>query len=163
MSREMNNGIEYVGIRKNLPQDAKLFGEINFYDTIDIDGCVGSIRTIVSATIDCKIVSTKVIDTIKGRANDGTVLLGNKLIVDGEYILKLDYVTTATGKTVFSNCFKYSKFGEITVPPKISGENIKDLNRRKKIRVNPYVEDLFVNICGSNRVNVNINIILNLE
>lgn len=163
MDRLMKDGIEYIGVTKNLPREAKLFGEVCFYDTVDISNIKDPLKSIVSATIDCNIISWKIIDTIKGRCNDGTNLLGNKVIVDGEYTLKIQYISDSIGKTVFSTMFKYSKFGEITVPPKINGENIKDLNRRKKLRITPYVEDLYVCIAGKNRININMNVVLNLE
>lgn len=156
------DGIEYIGINKELPQNSKYFSELEFWEVFSINSKT-ELRNILSISLDTKVDNINIIDNIKGEGNDGRRLLGKKLVFNITFYIKLKYVSAGFGNAINICEFNCNKFCDISVPSKIAERKIEDLKRRKTIKIGVYTENLEASILTEKDFKLLISNIVNLE
>ena len=162
MDRYIIDGIEYVGINKELPENSKYFSELEFWEFFSINNKT-EFRNILSVSLDTKVDNINIIDNIKGQGNDGRRLLGKKLVFDITFYVKLKYVSAGFGSSINICEFSCNKFCDISVPDEIEGKRIEDLKRRKTLKIKVYTENLEASILTERDFKLLISNIVNLE
>lgn len=162
MDRYIMDGIEYIGINKELPENSKYFSELEFWEVFSINSKT-ELRNILSISLDTKVDDINIIDNIKGEGNDGRRLLGKKLVFNITFYIKLKYVSAGFGSVINICEFSCNKFCDISVPSEIAGRKIEDLKRRKTIKIGVYTENLEASILAEKDFKLLISNIVNLE
>ncbi|MGL5415431.1 MAG: hypothetical protein ACRDAU_07215 [Clostridium sp.] len=157
MIEVIKDGISYVGMSSRDEISGKFFGSINSQDKINPQR--GIIDNIVSIIGTIENINYILINTEKGIGNNGYKLLGRKIIIEVEYMIKLQYTTNSAGRAILVSYFKYLKVGELILPETFKEKSIEELERRKKIKVNAYIENLLGAI-DLDTLTINANIIL---
>ncbi|MEG0857420.1 MAG: hypothetical protein RSG52_13175 [Terrisporobacter sp.] len=146
----MNDHIKYIGINEDLPTDIKYFKEEIVDGILFKKEIAKPIEEVVSLSVNSKISSIKLINTSIRTSNEGKKLSGKKLLVE----VKLSYTVRYTSNTIEKYLYllknDITKIMYIVVPKEIDDCKIEDFVRKKKIQVQPFVEDLYIeNRCSS--------------
>lgn len=155
------NCIDYVGVCSDLPTDIKYFKE----ELIDIvvhkndDG--KDIHNIISVSVDCDINSMKIVNTKSSTSNEGQRLSGKKLLIDVSLNYRIKYTANTKEKYIYILKGSTTKIMYIVVPKGKGDVKIDDLIRRKKITVEPIVEDIYVCSRGIDQVYLRTLLLLN--
>ncbi|MEF9992485.1 MAG: hypothetical protein RSD22_10995 [Romboutsia sp.] len=146
----MNDHIKYIGINENLPTDIKYFKE-EIVDGIFLKKEISRpIEEVVSLAVNSKINSIKLINTSVRTSNEGRKLSGKKLLVEVTLSYTVRYTSNTIEKYLYILKNDITKIVYIVVPKEIDDCKIEDFVRKKKVQVQPFIEDLYIeNRCDS--------------
>ncbi len=157
----ISNLIDYIGIDKDLPKGIKYFKEELFSNVISNSNLSKPIENIISASVDCNINSVKLINTQVRTSNEGQKLTGKKLLVEINILYRIKYLSDSKEKYLYILKERSTKVMYIVLPKTIDDCKIEDLVRRGKIKVECYVEDLYVDKRKDNSVYIRNLLLLN--
>ncbi|MGL4912108.1 MAG: hypothetical protein ACRC3Y_06680 [Romboutsia sp.] len=157
----MADCINYGGISTNLPVNIKYFKEELFDNIFSKKGKSQPIDEIVSATVDSKIHSVKLLNTPVRTSNEGKKLTGKKLLVELTLSYNIKYTTNSLEKYLYILKNDVTKIIYIVVPKEIDDNDIDDFLRKKKIQIQSYINDLYVEKRNEDNVYVRTLMLLN--
>lgn len=140
----MNEYINYIGISEQLPTDIKYFKEELFSNVVLKKENSKPIGDIVSVSVDTKINSTKLLNTSERTSNEGKKLTGKKLLIEVSLSYNIKYTSNTMEKYLYILKHNITKIVYIVVPKEIDETLIEDFVRRKKVQLQYFVEDLYV-------------------
>lgn len=158
-----NNCINYIGVNKNLPTNIKYFKEELFDIVCENDKNSKEISSIISTSINCRINSIKVVNTSKRTSNEGQRLSGKKLLVELTFSYQIKYTTNTQEKYIYLLKGNFMKIMYVVVPNLVEDIPVEDLIRRKKIDIQPVVEDLYSRPVDKNKIYIRILFLLNIN
>lgn len=139
----MSKSIDYIGIDNNLPTNIKYFKEEIFGITVQKSKSNVDIHKIISVSIDCKINSIKLVNTQVRTSNEGQKLTGKKLLVELNFIYRIKYISTSKEKYLYILKENATKVIYVVLPQYIDDTRIEDIIRKKKVKIDTYIEDLY--------------------
>lgn len=157
----MNGYINYVGISEDLPIDIKYFKEEVIDNVFFKKENARPIENIVSASVDSKINTIKLLNTSMRTSNEGKKLTGKKLLVEINLSYSVKYTSSSLEKYLYILKNEVTKIIYIVVPKEIDDCNIEDFVRRKKIQVQSLIEDLYIEIRSEDSVYIRTLLLLN--
>lgn len=117
--------------------------------------------SIISVSADCQINSMKLLNTSVRTSNEGQRLSGKKLLVELNILYRIKYISDPKEKYLYILKENFTKIMYIVLPSSINGFKIEDLVRQNKIKVTPYIEDLYVDQRNNNYIYIRNLILLN--
>jgi len=157
------NSVKVNGIAQQLPEDPIYFTQISIPETLTIPCEKPDMEQLVSVTVEAEIIALHLIDTPCIKSYEGQLLSGKKLIMELRLIEKIIYVADEPTQPVHAAHFdKTLKSVFIVVPKEIEGTPIETLLSQKKIKVTPYIEDIFAMQRDSKTVFKNITMLLDV-
>lgn len=137
------NCVDYVGVSPDLPIDIKYFKEELFDSTIHTNPNGKEINKIISVSVNCNTNSIKLVNTKSSTSNEGQTLTGKKLLIELTLNYRIKYTTNTLEKYIYVLKSSMTKIMYIVVPPKINEVKIDELIRRKRVSIEPYIEDIY--------------------
>lgn len=128
--------IEYSGIADIFPTNTKCFKQLTVQENLVIPSVKPDVEQIVRVIAEVVITSTRVVKTPKSISDEGQILTGWKLIVEGELVQKVEYVADEPTQSVHAAHFKVPFSTYVVLPEKF--------NDCCTINVVPYIEDIYV-------------------
>lgn len=133
--------IEYQGVDLMDAKDCVLSATTSFKQaTIDVNLCVPEekpdIEQVVKVVIKKKVVKYKIVKTPKGTSAEGQIVTGNKLLVMGDIILKINYVADEETQSMHSFHVTIPFCEYVVLPVGFKGLSI--------VAPEIYIEDLYV-------------------
>lgn len=153
--------IDYVGISSDLPINIKYFKEELFDTTIHTKMDKNEISKIISVSVNCNTSSIKLVNTKASTSNEGQTLTGKKLLIELNLNYRIKYTTNTLEKYIYVLKSSLTKIMYIVIPSKINDTLIEELLRKKKISIEPYVEDIYAYCRDDHTAYVRTLILLN--
>ncbi|MGL4800954.1 MULTISPECIES: hypothetical protein [Peptostreptococcaceae] len=157
----MNEYINYIGISESLPVDIKYFKEDLVDDIFYKKENSKPIGEIISASIDLNINSIKLLNTSTRTSNEGRKFTGKKLLIEVCLNYSIKYTSNTIEKYLYILKNEVTKIMYISVPKEINNYDIEDFVRRKKIQIQSFVEDLYVEKRSSDSIYVRSLLLIN--
>jgi hypothetical protein len=138
MANVIRDMIEYSGIADEFPQLSypACFKQLNLQNITRLADAKPDIGQIIKVISDVKIIGSRVIRTPKGTSEEGHILTGKKLIIDGDARLKVEYAAENTNHTVFAEQFSTPFCTSIALP--------EEFIIGTQVFVQPYIEDIYI-------------------
>jgi hypothetical protein len=155
------NSISYLGISGSLPTNIEYFKEELFNNIINIPKDRKPIYKITSASVDCKVNSMKLLNTNVQTSNEGQKLSGKKLLVELNLSYRIKYISDSKEKYLYMLKSNVPKVMYIVLPKTINDIPIEEFFRKKKIVLEPYIEDIYSESRGANKVYIRTLLLLN--
>lgn len=159
----MNDYIEYIGICENLPTDIKYFKEELFDTIITKENRDRLIKSIISVEIDCKVISTKLVNTDIRTSNEGQKLSGKKMLVEILISYRIKYLADGFQNYLYILKSKRTKVVYVVLPRKIKDIDIEYIVRRNKIHIDTLTEDIYAEVRGENQIYIRGLILINVN
>lgn len=164
MANVVRNLVEGIGIANSLPENPKYFTEFSVPETLIIPCQKPDMEQLLSIMVDPEVISVRVVETPVALSNEGQNLSGCKLVIELKFREKVKYVADEPTQTVhaahYENILK-SIF--VIVPCEVDGENIRDLLRRKKIIITPYIEDIYGEMRDKRTIFKNLTVLVDVR
>lgn len=145
--------IEYSGIADVFPKGPKSFKQLTVQENLTIPSVKPDVEQILRVIAEVVITDTRVIKTPVSISEEGQVLTGYKLLVEGELIQKIEYVADEPTQSVHAAHFKIPFSTFIILPP--------DFVENSQVRVVPYIEDVYVQQLDKRHIFKNVLLFLN--
>lgn len=157
----LDNGIDVFGVSENIVLKSEYFKEFDaeFCDAIENE----VIENLLSVSIMQRAGDIDIIKTPIMMSNEGIYLSGYKLKVELIIHIKLKYISKISPNKIGLYNKKRIKIVYIVVPLHYGRENVVDLLRRKRIIVNPYIEDIYCEIKDRNNIYTNLSSIVTAD
>lgn len=146
------NLIKFSGIADKLPENALCFKEFNLQEILSISEENPPIKQIISGMAQILINSKRIIKTEIGESQEGQILTGHKLIVEGDVKFKVQYTAEESTQRVYAVDFKIPFSNFIVLPSEFKvGTGINAIG---------YLEDIYMKKLENNNIFTNIIIFL---
>lgn len=129
------------------------FKQLSIDENLTIPSQKPDAEDILNTLVDVVIIETRVIKTLKGTSQEGQILTGYKLIIEGVLHQKVEYIADEPTQTVHVAEFSVPFSSFIILPENFVEGSI--------IEVTPYVEDVYVKLL--NKRDIFKNVTLRLE
>ena len=139
------------------------FSQFTVEETAEVPKEKPDIEEIISTIVDPEIISIKFINTIRGKSLEGQQLTGKKAVIELKFKQKILYVACRKEQSVhgFENVFYTSAY--VVVPRFYEGTDLEYLLKKKLIKTEITLEDIFVRKIDNRKVFKNICVFLNLK
>ena len=127
----MFNFIDYIGVSTNLPKDIKYFKEELTSTNCIIGENSLDINRIISVSVDTKVISMKLINTVVRTSKQSQKLKGRKLLVELDIYYKIKYLSDERERYLYIIKENITKAIYIVLPSIIEDEKIEELVRKK--------------------------------
>lgn len=147
--------IEYISDEDEIPEYIENFNYINIHKQLDVIGNGQGIEQISKVYTTAKILNNKLIKTPKGESLEGIKLTGNRLVVYGEVLQRIQYVAQNESQTMHIYNFSFAFMNFVDLP--------ECYEPSKFYVADVYVED--VNVCkvSSHRIYSNLNLLIHVD
>lgn len=137
--------VEGIGIADSFPTDLLYFTQITLPETIVIPDEKPDMEQLLSVMVDTKIISVRVVDTPIAKSHEGQNLEGCKLVIELKLREKIKYVADEPTQSVHAAHFENVIKSVFVVVPcyDANGVPIKTLLAKNKVKVTPYIEDIY--------------------
>lgn len=136
--------VKVIGVAKDLPTDPKYFTEISIPETIKIPEIKPDMEQLVEVIVQAEIMSMRLVDTPCMKSYEGQMLSGKKLILELKLKEKVVYVADEADQPVHAAHYEeVMRSVFIIVPKSVDGKSIELLLKSNKVRVTPYIEDIY--------------------
>lgn len=152
MASIVSDLIEYAGLADSLPENPTAFKQFAVQENLELPCAKPDIEQIIRVMAEVKITHTKVIKTPVASSAEGQILTGFKLIVEGELLQKIEYVADEPTQSVHAAHFSVPFSTFIVLPPTFMIGT--------KVRVIPYIEDIYAKQMGKRNIFKNVIILL---
>ncbi len=125
-----------------LPKEAKYFKEEIICEVLSIPPQKPDMERLLDVMVDAEVVNVNLIETAKGRSQEGQYLSGYKLVVEVNIKEKVMYVALEPSQSAHAAHYETLKSMFVILPEEIDGKKICDLVRANRLTVTPYVEDV---------------------
>lgn len=155
--------VKVIGVAKELPKDPKYFTEISIPETVKIPDVKPDIEQLVQVIVEVEIMSMRVVDTPCLKSFEGQMLSGKKLILELKLKEKIVYVADEASQPVHAAHYEeVMKSVFIIVPKYVDGKAIDLLLKAGKVRVTPYIEDIYAEQKDKRTVFKNITLLIDV-
>lgn len=153
MKNLLDDLIEIIGIDDVIPEQSGSFKQLQIQETFSIPENKPEAEHILSIRVNAEITGTQIIETPIAQSNEGQVLLGKKIIVQGKLIQKIEYAADVEGQPVHTAEFE-KLFSDYIVLD-------DDIDCSSPVIVTPYIEDIYVKLISKRKVFKNIVLLIN--
>ncbi|MCT4605594.1 MAG: hypothetical protein N4A64_05710 [Marinisporobacter sp.] len=136
MGAKLENSIEISGNIEEFPYWSENFKQVHIQKTSYLGKKDPNIKEFLRTSVKPEVIHTKIIKTSIGRSQENQILTGFNLIVEGKLTQNLEYIPKDTLKSVHVTQL-YIPFSTCIVLGKA-------FDYYSKLKVIPYVEDLYV-------------------
>jgi len=155
--------IKTVGVAKTLPQNPMYFTEISIAEIVKIPSQKPDIEQLVEVIVEAEIMSKRVVDTPCVKSFEGQMLSGKKLILELKLKQKIVYVADEPSQPVHAAHYEETMRSVFIIVPKlVEGKPIDKLLKANKIRVIPYIEDIYAEQKDKRTVFKNITLLIDV-
>ncbi len=155
MNSNLDNLIQFFGISETFPSYSDTFKQLHIQKVSCINSSLPDIHKILRVSSKTEILNSKIINTSKGISSEGQILTGNQLIVNGDIVQNLEYITNDSNTSVQATQF-IIPFSTYIILDK---EYIYD----SKLKVVPYIEDIYVEQISKRKIFTSIMMILDVN
>lgn len=131
------------------------FKQLSIDENVTIPPQKPNAEDILNTLVDVVILETRVIKTLIGTSEEGQILTGYKLIIEGMLHQKVEYIADEPTQTVHAAEFKVPFSSFIILP--------EDFIEDSTINVNAYIEDIYVKLLDKRNIFKNITLRLEAE
>jgi hypothetical protein len=131
------------------------FKQLVVDETVCIPSQKPDAEDIVNVLVDVEIIATHVIKTTKGTSQEGQVLTGYKLIIEGMLHQKVEYIADEQTQSVHAAEFNVPFSSFIILP--------ENFNEGSTVNVEAYVEDVFYKLISPRCIFKNVTLRLEAE
>jgi len=161
--RNEKNPIKTNGVSTNLPENPKYFKQMNVVEIVKIPEQKPDIEQVVNVTVNAQIISIRVIDTVCSKSYEGQLLSGKKLILELKLEQKITYVADNSSQPVHAVHYEeVMKSVFVIVPKEIDGVPIERLIKSNKLKVIPYIEDIYAEQRDKRTIFKNITLLIDV-
>ena len=161
--RSEKSSIKTNGVSTQLPENPIYFKQMNIVEIVKIPNQKPDIEQVISVTVDPKITSIRVIDTVCAKSYEGQLLSGKKLILELKLEQKITYVAKYEDQPVHAAHYEeVMRSVFVIVPKEINKVPIERLLKANKLKVTPYIEDIYVEQKDKRRVLKNITLLIDV-
>lgn len=156
------NNVKNICTTNKFPKNPKYFAQESIAHMLVLPPDKPPIKSIISIVAESEIVSQRLVESYIGVSNEGNISPGYKLIVDIKFNQRVRYEPLDCDVPLQmlhleSEIYSFS----IALPCEINGVNVCELDRRKKIKVIPYIEDIYTELINSCNVLQSITFFIN--
>lgn len=160
----MANLMEGIGISHSFPINPKYFTQLSIPETLSIPDLKPDMEQLLSVTVDVVIESVKLIETPIALSNEGQNLSGCKLIIELRLRELIKYVADEPRQKVHSTHYdNVSKSVFVIVPCEVEGYSVKDLLKKNRVTITPYIEDIFAEMLSKRKIFKNTTILVDVK
>lgn len=145
--------IEYSGIADVFPSDPKAFKQLTVQENLTIPSVKPDVEQILRVIAEVVIEDTRVIKTPVSVSEEGQILTGYKLLIEGELVQKIEYVADEPTQSVHAAHFRIPFSTFIILP--------YDFTEGSQVSVVPYIEDIYVQQLDNRNLFKNVLLFLN--
>lgn len=145
--------IEYSGIADVFPNNPKAFKQLTVQENLTIPSVKPDVEQLLRVIANVEITDTRVIKTPVSTSQEGQILTGYKLLIEGELVQKIEYVADEETQSVHAAHFKVPFSTFIVLP--------FDYKEGSQITVVPYIEDIYVQQLDKRNLFKNVVLFLN--
>ena len=128
--------IEVVGVSEELPKWSTNFKEVHIQKISHIDIKKRDMEDILRTFANVEIINTEILNTPKGISQDGQILTGMKLLVEGRIVEKIKYVGKNVSQPVYETDFSIPFSTYVILG--------KEFDYYSKYKVTPYMEHIYI-------------------
>lgn len=155
--------VKTVGVAKELPENPKYFTEISVAEIVKIPDIKPDIEQLVEVIVEAEIMSRRLIDTPCVKSFEGPMLTGKKLILELKLKQKIVYVADEASQPIHAAHYEeVMKSVFVIVPKFVEGKAIDILLKAGKVRVTPYIEDIYAEQKDKRTVFKNITLLIDV-
>jgi ferredoxin-fold anticodon binding domain-containing protein len=155
--------VKTVGVAKELPKNPKYFTEISIPEVVKIPVQKPDIEQLAQVIVEAEIMSMRVVDTPCTKSFEGQMLSGKKLILELKLIEKIVYVADEPSQPVHAAHYEeVMRSAFVIVPKAVDGISIETLLKAGKVRVTPYIEDIYAEQKDKRTVFKNITLLIDV-
>lgn len=136
MQSKLENLIEISGISDTFPSWSKTFKQLHLQEFFKLDPLNPDIQELLRTFVKAKILNTRIIKTSKGISREHQALTELQLIIKGEIIENIEYLTNNIDDSLY--------VAQLTRPFCTSIILGKEFTLDSKLMVTPYIEDLYI-------------------
>lgn len=151
----LDSGIEVYGVSEHIPRDPYYFKEFEFQINKKTDNIM--MEKILSINVNIDVESVDIIKTPTMISDKGEFFSGYKLKVELIISAKIKYMVGNTLGLIKENSIKTIY---IVLPLEHEKINMVDLLRKKRIIVNSYIEDIYVELREEDIIYINLSAIV---
>jgi hypothetical protein len=144
--------IEVSGLADELPVNPVNFKQLSVQETLYIPAAKPDVEQIVSVSAEVVIKCTNVITTPVGTSEEGQILTGKKLIIEGIISQKVEYVADEPTQSVHAAHFNMPFSAFIVLPA--------TFQKGTPVEVKGYIEDIFIELLDKRTIFKNVTILL---
>jgi hypothetical protein len=148
-----NNLIQVNGVSPILPVNVINFKQFSVQEDLEIPKQKPDIESIICVSVQANITSTTLIRTPQATSNEGQILTGFKLVVQGVLRQQVEYVADEPTQTVHSAHFDMPFCTFIVLPA--------DFQDGSSIDVQAYIEDIYVTQIDKRHLFKNVTVLIN--
>lgn len=152
MASKVYGMIEVSGLADPIPATAFNFKQLSVQETLKIPEVKPDIEQILSVAADIVIKNTYIITTPFGTSPEGQVLTGQKLVVEGVIVQKVEYVADEPTQSVHAAHFNVPFSSYIVLPVGFPSNT--------PVEVTGYIEDIFIEMLDKRTIFKNVTILL---
>jgi hypothetical protein len=155
--------VKTVGVAKELPKNLKYFTEISIAETLKIPLQKPVSEQLLEVIVEAEIISMRIIDTPCIKSFEGQMLSGKKLILELKLKEKIVYVADEAPQPVHAAHYEeVLKSVFIVVPNSVEGKSIDILLKAGKVKVTPYIEDIYAKQEDNRTIFKNITLLIDV-
>lgn len=157
------DGIEVIGTSNQFPDDLRFFKEELIWTSLEnIEGSP-EIGRIVSVSVDTNIVSYKILDIDVDHLENDESYLNRTIRVELNFYIRIKYIGDLQEQYIYTANNEITKVIYISMPNIIDNLSIEELVRQQKIRINPYISDIYAREKDANSIYLRILCYLGLS
>jgi hypothetical protein len=145
--------IECSGITNVFPENPKAFKQLTVQENITIPSVKPDVEQLLRVIANVEIIATRVIKTPVSTSQEGQVLTGYKLLIEGELNQKIEYVADEPTQSVHAAHFNVPFSTFIILPA--------DFREGSLVTVVPYIEDIYIQQLDKRNLFKNVVLFLN--
>lgn len=155
--------VKTVGVANELPQSPKYFTEISIPETVTIPTQKPDVEQLVEVIVEAEIMSMRLVDTPCLKSFEGQLLSGKKLILEVKLKQKIVYVADEASQSVHAAHYEeVMKSVFVIVPQYVDNKPMDLLLKAGKVRVTPYIEDIYAEQKDKRTVFKNITLLIDV-
>ncbi|GFP74495.1 beta strand repeat-containing protein [Clostridium fungisolvens] len=131
------------------------FKQLSVDENLTIPFQKPNVEDILNTIVDVEIVTTRVIETVAGTSEEGQILTGHKLLIEGRLHQKIEYIAAEPTQTVHNAEFSVPFSSFIILP--------EDFVEDSVVNVVPYVEDVYVKLIDCRTIFKNVTLRLEAQ
>jgi len=155
--------IKTNGVSTQLPENPIYFKQMNVVEIVKIPPQKPDIEQVVDVTVNAKIMSARIIDTVCSKSYEGQLLSGKKLVLELKLEQVINYVADYADQPVHSAHYEeVMRSVFIIVPKEINKVPIERLLKGNKLKITPYIEDIYAEQRDKRTVFKNITLLIDV-
>lgn len=157
------DGIEYIGIGNREPNQLEYFNQIKLNDEFNLIDKKTNIKSIISVSTVVNTNIIQIIDTPIRISAEGKNLKGKKIMTELKIKHEIRYLGEGSSSYIYMDNLNLLKLGSIVMPQKINDRHIEELLRKNKIKIDVYIEDVYIKLIEKRKINLNMLLVLNSD